>query len=266
MISPWTHRRILRKGTPGRATIVSASVPARGATSFNMAMTLQVYVEGQVPYEVEDQWMVKARDTEALNGSIPVKVDPKDPSRVAIDWDALRAEHAAAEDARRAALAAQGPVGNPDTAAAMGLLDSLGLGGLARTPGTTVEVGTPISYATAEVDARDDPELRAKLQAILGVDLVPGQSITIDGSDPALQARILQTVNEHFASGHGAPGGGISYGATAGAPAGASRPAERGGDDGDLVSRLERLTALRDAGALTPEEFAVAKDRLLDGS
>ena len=71
MINPFTHRRVLKHGTPGRATIVAASVPARGASMFNMAMTLQVYVEGRSPYEVEGQWMVKASDTEALSGSIP---------------------------------------------------------------------------------------------------------------------------------------------------------------------------------------------------
>jgi Short C-terminal domain len=42
----------------------------RGGTSFNLPMTLQVYVEGMSPYEVRDQWMVKnhghaATDAEA---------------------------------------------------------------------------------------------------------------------------------------------------------------------------------------------------------
>lgn len=32
------------------------------------AMTLQVHVEGLTPFEVEDQWMVKAKDTEGLSG------------------------------------------------------------------------------------------------------------------------------------------------------------------------------------------------------
>ena len=96
MLNPFTHRRILKKGTPGRATIVAASVPARDASMFNMALTLQVFVEGRTPYEVEGQWMVKASDIEALSGSIPVKVDPDDPEKVEIDWDALRAELEAA--------------------------------------------------------------------------------------------------------------------------------------------------------------------------
>jgi hypothetical protein len=54
--------------------------------------------------------MVKAKDTVALSGSIPVKVDPEDQAKVAIDWDTLRAEYEQEADARRAALAQGGPV------------------------------------------------------------------------------------------------------------------------------------------------------------
>ena len=248
MINPLTHRKILKKGTPGRASIVASSVPARGASSFNMAMTLQVYVEGMAPYEVEDQWMVKARDTEALGGSIPVKVDPEDPSRVAIDWDTLRDEHEQHEAQRRAALAAQGPVTDPNAAAAGGILGALGLG-------ASVGGMDNVSVTTSEVDARNDPVLRAKLQEVLGYELTPGQEIRVE--DPALQVRIMQVVNEHRAQ--------QQAGAT---PAAAPQPSPAPEDPGDgadeLLSRLERLTALRDAGALTPEEFAETKQRLLD--
>lgn len=266
MINPLTHRKILKRGTPGRATIVASSVPARDASSFNMAMTLHVYVEGRSPYEVEDQWMVKSRDTAALHGSIPVKVDPEEPTRVAIDWDTLRAEHRQHEEARRAALAAQGPVSDPSTAAVAGLLGALGLDGLAGGdgldgPGNLDGLGSlggaTVVGATASVDARDDPVLRAKLQEVLGHELVPGQTITVDGSDPALQARILQVVAEHRASTSAAPPA-----APTGARDDRTDPDE---SDDDLVSRLERLTALHEAGALSTAEFRTAKQRLLDG-
>ena len=86
MLNPLAHRKILRKGIPGKATIVERAALDRGATSFNLPMTLQVHVEGRTPYEVEDQWMVKAKDTVGLSGSIPVRVDrddhsPRSPSR-----------------------------------------------------------------------------------------------------------------------------------------------------------------------------------------
>lgn len=35
--------------------------------------------------------------------------------------------------------------------------------------------------------------------------------------------------------------------------------------DADVVGQLERLAALRDSGALTPEEFSAQKSRLLGG-
>ncbi len=103
----------------------------RGGTSFNLPMTLQVQVEGWTPYEVEDQWMVKARDTVGLSGWIPVRVDPDERDKVAIDWDGVRANHEQQETARREALAAQGPVGaggQPQVPQdVMGMLSGMGI-------------------------------------------------------------------------------------------------------------------------------------------
>ena len=91
MINPLTHRKVLKKGMPGRATIVEMSMPQPGASSQNIAMTLQVHVEGITPYEVEDQWMVSRKDTLGFGMSLPVKVDKKDNNKVAIDWESARA-------------------------------------------------------------------------------------------------------------------------------------------------------------------------------
>jgi hypothetical protein len=111
VLNPFTHRKILKKGVPGQATIVSMGALDRGATSFNLPMTLHVYVEGWTPYEVSDQWMVKASDTIGLSGWIPVMVDPEERDKVAIDWDGVRANHDQEVAARQQALAQQGPVG-----------------------------------------------------------------------------------------------------------------------------------------------------------
>ena len=230
MLNPLTHRKVLKKGMPGRATIVAASPPSRGASSFNMAMTLQVYVEGLAPYEVEDQWMVKAKDTEALSGSIPVKVDRDEHDKVAIDWDALRDEFEQETAQRRAALAAQGPVGD---------IDAFG----AAAAGFGAQAVTPV------VDIRNDPELRGKLEALLGYELTPGTSITVAENDPQLQMQIMQVISEHVAEQQS-----VGVAAT------------DDDDPDDMLSRLERLTALRDKGALTPEEFAEQKRKLLEGS
>jgi hypothetical protein len=139
MLNPLTHRKVLKKGMPGKATIVERGALDRGGTSFNLPMTLQVFVEGITPYEVEDQWMVKAKDTVALDGSIPIKVDPENHERVAIDWDTLRAEYEQEVAARREALAAGGPAG------------------------ATVTMGTP-----TVIDADADPQVMEQVSQMLG--------------------------------------------------------------------------------------------------
>lgn len=47
MLNPLTHRKVLKKGMPGRATIVERGALDRGGTSFNLPMTLQVNVEAK---------------------------------------------------------------------------------------------------------------------------------------------------------------------------------------------------------------------------
>lgn len=49
------------------------------------------------------------------------------------------------------------------------------------------------------------------------------------------------------------------------APAAPAAPAAAGGGD-DVVGRLKELAGLRDAGALSDDEFAAAKAKLLGGS
>lgn len=226
MLNPLTHRKLLKKGRPGRATIVSIGVFDGGATSRNIPMTLQVFVEGMTPYEVSDQWMVKAKDMIGLSGSIPVKVDAEEPENVAIDWETLRAEVESEDDARRDALAAMGPVP---------------AGGVAAMTASPPDAMAPV---TPSYDLRDDPELRAKLEAILGYELVPGSTVQVGAGDPMLQMQVMQTIQEHMAVKEPGPG----------APAA-----------GDVVSQLERLSALREAGALTDAEFEAQKARVLGG-
>jgi hypothetical protein len=139
MLNPLTHRKVLRKGMPGRATIVEMGALDRGGTSFNLPMTLQVHVEGITPYEVEDQWMVKAKDAVALDGSIPIKVDPSNHEKVAIDWETLRGEYEQEKTARREALAAGGPTG------------------------ATVNIGAP-----QVIDPNADPEVMEQVSQMLG--------------------------------------------------------------------------------------------------
>jgi hypothetical protein len=109
VLNPITHRKVLKKGMPGRATIIESGAMDRGATRFNLPMTLQVHVEGITPYEVEGQWWVKAKDGAALtSGPVAVKVDREDHQLVAIDWDTVRREYEERRRARQEALAPGG--------------------------------------------------------------------------------------------------------------------------------------------------------------
>lgn len=271
MLNPFTHRKILKKGTPGRATIIAMSMPERGASSQNIPMTLQVSVEGLAPYEVEDQWMVSSKDTLGFGVQLPVRVDPDKPDRVAIDWEAARAEQAEETRQRRESLAAQGPVGGsgaPGTpgatpppggtvqdplAGAAGAAGLGGLGGLAGMMGAGMQAGQ--GNVEPMIDMRNDPELRAKLEAILGRKLTPGTSERIDTSnDPALAMRIMQAIQQHAAE--------KASGAAGAAGAEAAQPAAEAGPD-DAISKLERLAALHTAGALTDAEFQREKKQLL---
>jgi hypothetical protein len=88
MLNPLAHRKILKKGISGQARIQAMTMPPRGAAKFNLGMTLQVFVEGRNPYEVEDQRLVSAKMPLGFGMVLPVKVDRDDQQRIAIDWDA----------------------------------------------------------------------------------------------------------------------------------------------------------------------------------
>ena len=192
MLNPLAHRKILRKGIPGKATIVERGALDRGGTSFNLPMTLQVHVEARA---------LRGRrpvDGQGEGHDRPQRLDPGTRraatirSGVAIDWDGVREGHEQEKAARRAALASGGPAG-------------------------------PEADGIAEAEQA----LRA-----MGLDIdLSGAQVTYG---TPVEAELWRAV----------------------------RPT--GGDD--MLSQLERLAALRDAGMLTEEEFAAQKQRILGGA
>ena len=246
MLNPFTHRKILKKGLPGTGTIVAMSNREAGASSQNVAMTLQIRVEGMSPYEVEDQWMVSSKHTLGFGMALPVKVDPDKPRKVAIDWDAAQDQSAAETAARRAALASEGPVGGVGAAPIFDPLggDSVFGGALGNQQGFQPPAAEP------SIDLRNDPELRQKIEKVIGRELTPGTTERLDfTSDPQMGAAVMQVIAQHQAE----------LQARAMNPAAASP----GGDAGDVVSQIERLDALRQSGALSQEEFDEQKRKLL---
>ena len=63
----------------------------------NSKMTLEVQPEGGAPYTWSGEMWVRVKIYNELPGdfvgsTLPVKVDPADPQRVAVDWDAAAAD------------------------------------------------------------------------------------------------------------------------------------------------------------------------------
>ena len=78
---------LLANGIPGEGVIVSHGVPARGAQWFNLDIDLEVHVSGKAPYRVNNQYMVPNGATLGPGVKLPIKVDPEDPAKIAIDWN-----------------------------------------------------------------------------------------------------------------------------------------------------------------------------------
>jgi hypothetical protein len=79
--------RILAEGIAGTATIIGMGTPARGAQKFNLDLDLEVHVSGRAPYRVANQYIVPASAPLGQGVTLPIKVDPNDPAKIAIDWD-----------------------------------------------------------------------------------------------------------------------------------------------------------------------------------
>jgi hypothetical protein len=78
---------LLESGISGEGVIVSHGVPARGAQWFNLDIDMEVHVSGKAPYRVNNQYMVPAGATLGPGVKLPIKVDPEDSAKIAIDWN-----------------------------------------------------------------------------------------------------------------------------------------------------------------------------------
>jgi Short C-terminal domain len=81
---------ILANGIPGEGVIVAHGPLERGAQWFNLDIDLEVHVSGRQPYRVNNQYMVPAGATIGQGVTLPIKVDPNDPSKIAIDWESAQ--------------------------------------------------------------------------------------------------------------------------------------------------------------------------------
>lgn len=89
------EREILKSGTPAEAVVKGFPTPIQG-DKFAMQILVEVHLEGRDPYDVE--YVFPSARMQAGLGvgmKVPVKVDPADPTRIAVQWDIYKASIAA---------------------------------------------------------------------------------------------------------------------------------------------------------------------------
>jgi hypothetical protein len=82
--------RILSEGIAGEGVIIAHSPPDRGAQWQNLDIDMEIHVPGKAPYQINNQYLVPAGATLGSGVRLPVKVDPADPTKIAIDWDSAQ--------------------------------------------------------------------------------------------------------------------------------------------------------------------------------
>jgi hypothetical protein len=86
---------ILKSGTPAKAIVKSFAVPST-MEQFAMTIDLEIHAAGRAPYAITYTYPTARQKAPMTPGmEIPVKVDPANPSRVAVQWDALKGSIAA---------------------------------------------------------------------------------------------------------------------------------------------------------------------------
>ena len=80
----------IKNGVEGKAIVQSASWPPEDATSTNVVMWLDVYVEGWEPYRVEHNCVVKISKHPTPGDTLPVVVDRDNKERIDVQWDKVK--------------------------------------------------------------------------------------------------------------------------------------------------------------------------------
>jgi hypothetical protein len=82
-------------GTPAKAVVKSFGVPSP-TDRFAMTIDLEVHLDGREPYVITYTYPTARQKAPMTPGmEVPIKVHPEDPSRIAVQWDALKGSIAA---------------------------------------------------------------------------------------------------------------------------------------------------------------------------
>jgi hypothetical protein len=84
-----TRKRLLREGVPGQATILSVGGGNMVVNNVNymISFRLRIMLPGRAPYDTDHRQLVPifALASLPVGGSVPVLVDPRDPTKLTID-------------------------------------------------------------------------------------------------------------------------------------------------------------------------------------
>jgi hypothetical protein len=80
-------KRLLAEGIPGKAVVREIGTPERGAAWFNLMLDLEVHPSTREPYRVANEYLVPAAVPLGPGVELPVRIDPNDRAKIAIDWD-----------------------------------------------------------------------------------------------------------------------------------------------------------------------------------
>jgi len=126
--------RLLTEGIAAQGVIIGMGTPARGATTYNLDIDLEVHVSGRAPYRVANQYLVPDAVQIGPGVTLPIRVDASDQSKIAIDWNQaarppkrgeVRPAGAGAAPAAAAAAAPAASGGGGDTVAELERLAKL---------------------------------------------------------------------------------------------------------------------------------------------
>jgi hypothetical protein len=81
------NNELLAQGLPGKAIIRDMGTPERGAMWFNLTLDLEVHPQTRDPYRVANEYLVPQAANLGIGVELPVRIDPNDPAKIAIDWD-----------------------------------------------------------------------------------------------------------------------------------------------------------------------------------
>jgi len=87
---------VLKDGTPAKAIVKSFAMPS-ATEKFAMQIDLEVHPPSGAPYQITYTYpTARQKAAMSVGMEVPVKIHPEDPSRVAVQWDALKGSIAAA--------------------------------------------------------------------------------------------------------------------------------------------------------------------------